>query len=452
MLRYITLFILFSIFSFLSWSFFGLLFLFNVIILFYLIDLTEQQTLIKKIIFVFPFFISFNISSTFWLFQSDQSYSFITFFVNSTIMLFFFMCGTYVNKNAKLFYIFIWVTSEWLLTKWDLSWPWLIFGNVLGNQWYLIQWYSLFGVFGGSFWLLITGLTFYKILIEGCSKKKIILVFILLSFPFFSTLYYLYPLPQNKTTENFVCYNPDRSYLKSSNYNKTKKMITLLNKQKIENNSRIIVPEAFYFIEPYEITSGNLSYLFKNYFRKNNVQFIIGSEIENDSTNRFNGISFIDNSTILFRTKKKYVPISEYTPKILTPFFGRSTYLKNKNDDNKIIFKKLKSMPFVCYEILFSDFVANHSYNSNLIILLASEDFMHGSFFGKKQYNDLIRIRAIENNRYLIKNSFKGSSFLISPKGDIVEKFLYPVTSVRVPIINKNTFYQDLIHFINYYR
>lgn len=76
----------------------------------------------------------------------------------------------------------------------DLSWPWLIFGNVLGNQWYLIQWYSLFGVFGGSFWLLITGLTFYKILIEGCSKKKIILVFILLSFPFFQhyIIYILY--------------------------------------------------------------------------------------------------------------------------------------------------------------------------------------------------------------------------------------------------------------------
>lgn len=107
-------------------------------------------------------------------------------------------------------------------------------------------------------------------------------------------------------------------------------------------------------------------------------------------------------------------------------------------------------MPFVCYEILFSDFVANHSYNSNLIILLASEDFMHGSFFGKKQYNDLIRIRAIENNRYLIKNSFEGTSFLVSPKGDIVEKILCPVTSVRVPIINKNTFYQNLIHFINY--
>ena len=169
-----------------------------------------------------------------------------------------------------------------------------------------------------------------------------------------------------------------------------------------------------------------------------------------NSIDRFNGISFIDNNNVLFRTKKKYVPISEYTPKVLTPFFGRTTYLKNRNDDNKIIFKKLKSMPFVCYEILFSDFVANHSYNSNLIILLASEDFMHGSFFGKKQYNDLIRIRAIENNRYLIKNSFEGTSFLVSPKGDIVEKILCPVTSVRVPIINKNTFYQNLIHFINY--
>lgn len=451
MLRYIYLLLIFAVFSFLSWNYLGILFLVNTMILFWLFDFIKHQFFFKKILYTLPFFIIFNISTTFWLLQSELGYSIITYFVNSFIMTCFFIVSSYIkHKNSKFIFIIIWVFSEWILTKWDLSWPWLIFGNVLGNQWYLVQWYSYIGVYGGSIWLLLISYIFYKILMEGSSKLKISIICILLSFPFFSIAYYLTPISSNVKKENFICYIPERSSLYQSNYNKTKKMFSSLQNIKVEDSCKIIAPEVFYSINFQEITNGNLSYLFKNYLKSNNKsQFIIGSELINDSISKFNGISVIDNEEVLFRTKKKYVPITEFTPKILTYFFGNSVYLKNKNDDGIIIKEKLKTIPFVCYEILYSDFVAKNADHSNLIILLSSEDFMHGSYFAKKQYNNIVRLRAIENNRYLIKNSFEGTSLVFSAKGNIIETFSKPINMTKIPIHTQNTFYQDLVSFIS---
>ena len=149
MLRYFYLLFFFSFISFISWCYFGIFFIINIALIFYIIDLTKSKDLIKKFLFVFPFFIVFNVFTTFWLYESDKLYSLIIFFTNSLIMTFFFLCGTFSTiKNKNFFFIIVWLVSEWILTKWDLSWPWLIFGNVLSNQWYFIQWYSFTGVYG----------------------------------------------------------------------------------------------------------------------------------------------------------------------------------------------------------------------------------------------------------------------------------------------------------------
>lgn len=450
--QYLYFLLFFSLFSFVSWNYFGLIFILNIVILFYIIDLTKNKNLIKKGIFIFPFFLSFNICATFWLYESDKFYSLITFFTNSIIMTFFFLCGTFfTTKNKKNVFIITWLISEWILTKWDLAWPWLIFGNVLSNQWYLIQWYSICGVHGGSLWLLLIGLFLYKIIINVKKTKTILIILCFLCIiPLLSLFYYLLTKSENrnKKNENFIIYTPKQTKIRETNYNKTRKMLSILNNEKIKTKDKIIVPELFFTISPYDITDGNLHYLFENYLKKNDVTFIIGSEIRNDSTNKFNGISIINNKDVLFRTKKKYVPITEYTPIMLVPFFGKSFYTKNRNDDSKKIFEKLNFLPFVCYEILFSDFIAEKSYNSNTILVLASEEFMNKSYFGSMQYNNLIRLRAIENNRYLVKNSYCGKSLVINPKGDIIENKTSLLFQTNISISNKNTLFQKIVHSI----
>ena len=110
--------------------------------------------------------------------------------------------------------------------------------------------------------------------------------------------------------------------------------------------------------------------------------------------------------------------------------------------------EKLNIFPFVCYEILFSDFVAEKTYNTSVIMVLVSEAFMNGSLLGSMQYDNIVRIRAIENNRYLVKNSYLGKSLLISPKGEIMS-INKSFSKIKVPVYQKNTFYQKLVVIFN---
>ena len=447
MYRYIILLISFFLLSFLSWNLYGILFLFNIIILFHIIDCIQDRPFFKKIIYSFPFFLCLNISATFWLFTVDPIYASGIFIFNTILMTFSFsLVNLTIWKNKKIAFIMIWPISEWILSQWDLSWPWLTFGNVLGNQWYLIQWYAVTGVYGGTLWLLYLGCILYLIKINGFSGLKCFALLLGLSFPVFSITYYLMPSPEIKGSETIVFYIPES--LKDSSYNKTRKMLSVLSSNKIDNNSKIITPELFFLVKPGDLTYGNIHYLFKNYLTIHNVTFIVGSEIENDIVNKFNGISVINSRDVLFRTKKKYVPVTEYTPKPLTPLFGKSFYAKNRDDDSQKIMEKLNIFPFVCYEILFSDFVAEKTYNTSVIMVLVSEAFMNGSLLGSMQYDNIVRIRAIENNRYLVKNSYLGKSLLISPKGEIMS-INKSFSKIKVPVYQKNTFYQKLVVIFN---
>ena len=52
---------------------------------------------------------------------------------------------------------------EYLHLNWDLSWPWLTLGNVFANTTYFAQWYEYTGFLGGSFWVLIINILFFKL-------------------------------------------------------------------------------------------------------------------------------------------------------------------------------------------------------------------------------------------------------------------------------------------------
>ncbi len=143
-------------------------------------------------------------------------------------------------------------------------------------------------------------------------------------------------------------------------------------------------------------------------------------------------MSVISKDTILFRTKKKYVPVTEYTTKLLRPLFGDSYYSKNSIDNNQKIKKDHSIFPFVCYESLFSAFFAKNTTNTKVIFLSTSESFLKKSDFAKKQYLNIIRIRAIESGRYIVKCSNDGISCVINPDGRIIKYLNNEFESIEV--------------------
>lgn len=147
----------------------------------------------------------------------------------------------------------------------------------------------------------------------------------------------------------------------------------------------------------------------------------------------------------MFRTKKRYVPITEFTHPILEPLFGDTNYCKNSIDDITHITYTYHLFPFVCYESIFSAFFAKNSIDTKFVFLSTSEAFLKKSDFARNQYVNIIRIRAIESGRYILKCTYDGTSCLINPNGDIVKYINNEFQIVSIPEIKENTIFQKIL-------
>lgn len=438
------LLLLFSILNFLAWNYCGFLIIICLLILIDCIKKIETNNYLVILVFAI-FALLYNISSTFWLYSSDSSKSIMVFIFSSIIMCISFLTLFFLKKILNSSFVFLlWPLNEWLLSNWDLGWPWLTLGNSLANCWPFIKWYNIVGAYGGSLWLICVSLLLY---ITFKNKKKGIYVILLLLPCFVSLFNYQYGKSKTYNSfQDFLIFVPNSN--NSNLIEKNRKIMAAMN----VNNQKspiVVAPELYYTLSNKQIKSEDFQF-FKRFISQKfpESKIVSGVEFSNDSI-LFNTVAVISSSNIIFKTKKRYVPINEFTHPILEPLFGKSIYRKNSQDDSKKIRNDIGSLPFVCYEILFSDYVAQNSIDSNYIILLSSEDFMNNSFYGKKQYLNLVRLRAIENNRYLIKSSFKGNSCVISPNGDVMLNVNKEFINANVPIMIKNSPYQIFINFFS---
>ncbi len=77
--------------------------------------------------------------------------------------------------------------------------------------------------------------------------------------------------------------------------------------------------------------------------------------------------------------------------------------------------------PFICYEIVYPDFVAKGSQSSNLLITI-SNDAWFGSSHGPHQHFQMARYRALELQKQLIRGANNGITAIIDERGGIVGK------------------------------
>lgn len=178
---------------------------------------------------------------------------------------------------------------------------------------------------------------------------------------------------------------------------------------------------------------------------KPNTAFFAGAEIIDDDSRRFNAMMVINEKGNFYRIKRKYVPIREHVPKYLKFAFGESFYSRCENDDQRIISKLYGIFPVLCYESIFSTYIVKNVEDNNLIFLSTSEEFMNNSYFGKKQYLDIVRLRAIETNRNVINCSNKGYSCVINEKGAITTRITEEYQNVIAYKIENHSIYQKLI-------
>lgn len=150
--------------------------------------------------------------------------------------------------------------------------------------------------------------------------------------------------------------------------------------------------------------------------------------------------------------KRKLVPFGEYMPfpeswRPLLSFFNipmsqfregdaSQTLLTVKNEN-----QNYTVAPFICYDIVYPDFVADQAKDSGLLVTI-SNDAWFGASIGPQQHLGIARMRALENGRYLLRSTNTGITALVDHKGNVVNEipqFEYGVLKGQAQVRTGNT-------------
>jgi len=170
--------------------------------------------------------------------------------------------------------------------------------------------------------------------------------------------------------------------------------------------------------------------------KKNSAAIITGipyqQGITEEQPGRFhNSIIGLGEASGLYH-KQKLVPFGEYMPfpdswRPLLSFFNipMSQFAAGKQNQALISIKNdyvdYTVAPFICYDVVYPDFVAKQSTDSGLIITI-SNDAWFGLSNGPLQHLGIVKMRALENGRYVLRSTNTGVTALIDHKGNVVDR------------------------------
>jgi len=425
----------------------------------------------KVFVHAYLTFFVYNLGTTWWIWNADPVGAIMAFIFNSLLMAIafqlFHFCKKHVGKKeGYIGFLLIWIGFEYLHFHWELSWPWLTFGNVFSIHPAWIQWYSYTGALGGTLWILIINLIFLRIIENRFFKKEswniqtplFIGIVIFFCVPFFSSLitYYNYKEQGNKleivvTQPNIDPYNEKFGGLDPNA--QLNKMADLADTKVSSNTALVIAPETaipFPFneailkeIPPYLVLKnrikkwGNAELLIGastlKYFNHKNSRASKLVENSNNYIEYYNTSVYMDSigkAEFLHKSKlvlaAEIVPFSNWFPameELSLNLGGTGTGTLGVEDSPKIFSaKNYYFAPVICYESVYGDFVAEQCKKGAQAVVVITNDGWWGDTPGYKQHMSFARLRAIENRRSVARSANTGTSCFINQRGDVLQK------------------------------
>ena len=468
-------------------------------------DLISKDNLGKKYLRLFFYsyiaFLTWNIATTWWIVYTTLPGAIFANIANSLFYSIIFLMYARVKKKidmkaGSLFFITFWITFEKFHLDWDLSWPWLNLGNVFSERVEWIQWYEFTGAFGGSLWVLCSNFLLFDLFKKYnlfSDKKRfyirIIPRVLIISIPIFISLMVKPEIIKEEEFDVLITQpkiDPwDARYKGSTDNIGYFKIFKDLTNNDLRNKQYdfIITPET-YFSEGYGENIDFFKYtklydsLYNFLSKYNSTNLISGIQFyklyqnqEKKPTKSANyvrdklwidyynsSINLSSNQEVEFNHKSKLVVGSEYMPfkNILEPIIGTvmidlggSTVSKGTqySSDRKIFNhskKDLKTIPIVCYETIYGEYVSNYVDLGANFITIITNDAWWGDTPGHRHLLSYARLRAIENRRYVVRSANSGVSTIINELGRYDEVLPFNTRgtlSGKVYTIDKRTFY-----------
>jgi apolipoprotein N-acyltransferase len=366
-------------------------------------------------------------------------------------------------KKALFLFTCLWLGYEYLHLNWQITWPWLVLGNVFAKHNFTVQWYEITGALGGSLWVLLGNASIFLAL-ENRKKFSWLKPSLYVALPIvFSLLLLVRVSFDSVLLTKVVDYemlivqpnvDPYEKFNQGEEVSTLKRMLYLAEKEITENTAYVIMPETAVvesvnedypnsiesiqvlkqFVKDHpqiHLITGAASYNFyedgerrKETARKN----MRGEEFEFYNT----AIEVDSSGNIDWYHKSKLVPGVEKMP--YPRIFSFLEYFSIDmggiagslgSDDKAKAFKageKPDVAPLICYESVFPDYVNDFVLDGAQMLLVVTNDGWWRNTDGHKQHMYYACLRAIENRRPVYRSANTGISCSIDAKGTITER------------------------------
>jgi len=349
--------------------------------------------------------------------------------------LFIYFFQRFYNTKTNNTYISILAFSAlWFLYEWFRSWfmtgfPWLFAGDAHLYTW-LNGWAPILSVYGLSFFSALTSAAIYYSYV----KKQFIYLLVLIIWPIG---FILQSISWTQLTDELKVSAVQGNIAQEIKWLPEQRGPTInayLEQTRQHWDSHLILwPETAITV---------LKDQFQSYLDT------INQEAINNKTTLITGIPYrytegefrgeYHNSILAIGTggglyhKQKLVPFGEYIPlenaiRGLLPFFDLPMSSFKKGSEHQALLKVEKEdylfliAPFICYEIVYPEFVASMARESDLLITI-SNDAWFGDSLGPKQHMAIAQMRALETQRYLLRSTNTGITALVNNKGEIIKQ------------------------------
>ena len=474
-------------FSWPSIGFFPLIF-----IAFIPLFILENKCSNGKQIFWYSFlaFFIFNFITTYWIAHAALFGAVAAFVINSILMAMVFWLihkikKTISNRLRYLFFIVGWISMEYLHLNWDLSWPWLVVGNVFAHFPEIIQWYEFTGFLGGSVWVLLINLLLFRFHQGSSTKKNILFAGLVFSLPILLS-YYLYVNFQreNNETLNVVIVQPNvdpySDKFTKGYQNQLADFIELARTKLTEETDLLLGPETVLLERIWENQLEATYSIGK--FRELQIEFpklhiLLGAttykmfenieEITNTARQFRNQQLFYDvyNSAVFIPKegdvqvyhKTKLVPGAEKMPfpslldplaKIVVDLGGISGSLGKSNYLNSFVVNEGAVVsPLICYESVYGDM----KLGVTSLLAIITNDGWWKQTAGYRQHFNYAALRAVEQRKSIIRSANTGISGILNSRGDVLRQSEWDekvCLTGDVHINNKATFYSRFGDYI----
>ncbi|HVJ07373.1 MAG TPA: apolipoprotein N-acyltransferase [Acidisarcina sp.] len=408
------------------------------------------------------------LGNCYWIYQTMFYYGGISAAASAAILLgyslvlglYFALFGFFIalmrksfgrNLPALLAVPIFWVALEFAASR-ITSVPWDQLGYSQVENYWLTRIATITGVYGLSFLLASVSALLAAALLAGTRKLQLQLGVVGLLLAVCLQMGHFFPPPQQPTQATAVLMQPNLSVKSNqdwvgADYDAHAQAFSALSKQtcgtyiagmpetgapSIEvpctqpaKLPAVIVwpeaPTAFRDIDP----------RFQDVMRRlatetgaSVIAGIIGIDVKPESYQIFNSAQIVAPSgQFVGRYDKIHlVPFGEYVPfKNLLTFAGHLT--RNVSDFGRGEYRKVfrtsghRYGVFICYESIFADEVRQFAVNGAEVFVNISDDGWYGDTSAPWQHLNMARMRAIENRRWILRDTNNGTTTIIDPYG-----------------------------------